>query len=45
MITQIGRDQKGSFEFYANEILPALTSVSARPRTSKATRARGCRMR
>ena len=31
-VHQVGRDQKGFFEFYADEIMPALKSISAPPR-------------
>jgi G6PDH family F420-dependent oxidoreductase len=39
-VHQVGRDQKGFFEFYAEEILPALKSIAAPPRKKPSRRAR-----
>jgi G6PDH family F420-dependent oxidoreductase len=39
-VHQVGRDQKGFFEFYAVEILPALKSIAAPPRRRRAHRGR-----
>jgi G6PDH family F420-dependent oxidoreductase len=41
-IHQVGKDQKGFFEFYAEEILPQVKSLSSprRPRASRKTRRR-----
>ena len=42
-VHQVGKDQKGFFEFYAEEILPALKSVVAPPRTKATRKKRGAR--
>ena len=39
-IHQVGKDQKGFFEFYADAILPTLRSVLTPPRKKKEPRAR-----
>ena len=39
-IHQVGKDQKGFFEFYAEEILPQLKSITARRRRKSPRRAR-----
>lgn len=37
-IHQVGKDQKGFFEFYADEILPHLTSIIAARRKTRGRR-------
>jgi coenzyme F420-dependent glucose-6-phosphate dehydrogenase len=39
-VHQVGKDQKGFFEFYGDAILPALRSVSASPRSKKGRKVR-----
>jgi len=39
-VHQVGKDQKGFFQFYAEEILPALKSIPAPPRKGRARKGR-----